>query len=195
MPTRFKSPTPGGSAEIEGIVGRSQALPLSCEASSAVDWASFFGFEIDELEFVEQLPKSDNPDEGFVGNIEGKWGQIPPSPYGVHAEPVAQVLQSYGVPARAVRNLSVEMLKAEITAGRPVIVWVAGHTRRGTPVPYTASDGQETVVTRFEHTVMVTGYTEHQVKIQDGARYYYRTFGEFLDSWGVLGYMAIIWQE
>src|SRR3972149_1337682 len=48
------------------IVGRPQTLPLSCEARSAVDWAGYFGFNIDEIEFFGRLPLSDNPDVGFA---------------------------------------------------------------------------------------------------------------------------------
>ncbi len=195
IPTRYVSPTPVASVRIEDFVGRKQSLPLSCEASAAVDWAAYFHVSIDELNFQNQLPLSDNPNKGFVGNVEGAWGQVPPAAYGVYAEPVAQLLRAHGVPAWAVYNLSLEAIKAEIALGRPVIVWVIGHVGRGTPVPYVDADGYETVVARFEHTVVVTGYDASQVWIVDGARQYTRTLKEFLDSWGVLGNMAIIWRE
>lgn len=195
VPTRYISPTPGGSARIEGFVGNRQSLPLSCEASAAVDWAAFYGVQIDELEFLGRIPLSDNPDKGFVGDVNGSWGQIPPQPYGVHAAPVALILQTYGLPAQAVTRMSWEMLKAEISAGNPVIVWVAGHVARGTPEAYIASDGYRTIVTRFEHTVVVTGYSEENVWIVDGAREYTRTVSNFLDSWGVLRNMAVVWGQ
>jgi len=195
VPTRFVSQTPGGSARIEGVVGHRQTLPLSCEASAAVDWAAFFGVQVNELEFFSRIPVSDNPEEGFVGDVNGAWGQVPPAPYGVHAAPVAMVLRSYGLPAQARSGMSWAEVQGEISAGHPVIVWVAGHVAKGTPVPYVASDGENTVVTRFEHTVMVIGYADDQVWILDGAREYTRTLKEFLNSWGVLGNMGIVWRE
>jgi uncharacterized protein YvpB len=195
VPTRFVSPTPGGSARIEGLVGRRQSLPLSCEASAAVDWAAYFGVQIDELEFFSHIPASDNPNKGFVGDVNGAWGQIPPAPYGVYAAPVALVLRSYGLPALARSGMSWDEIQAEISAGRPVIVWVTGHVVKGTPVPYVASDGESTIVTRFQHTVMVTGYADDQVWILDGAQEYTRTLKIFLDSWGVLGNMSVVWRE
>jgi len=179
---------------IEGIVGYSQSLPLSCEASAATDWAAFFGVQIDELEFQNRLPLSDNPEKGFVGNVEGSWGQIPPAPYGVHAGPVALLLRSFGLPARAVSPLSWQALQGEINVGHPVIVWVVGHVVRGTPVPYISSDGHRTTVARYQHTVMVIGYTEKTVTILDGKRVYTRSLEYFLDSWGVLGNMAIVYR-
>ena len=193
IPTRFVTATPGERAQIEGLVGHKQAMPLSCEASAAVDWAAYFGIHIDEEAFFHSLPTSDNPDRGFVGDVHGSWGRIPPDAYGVHARPVAQMLRSWGVPARAVRSLPWDILRAEIAAGQPVIVWVVGHVERGTPVPYTASDGHETIVSRYQHTVIVTGYTPETVTILDGEKTYTRSLKRFFDSWGVLGEMAVIW--
>ncbi len=182
-------------AEIEGIKGVKQSMPLSCEASSAVDWAAYFGTEIDEKKFFNGLPNTDNPEVGFVGDVYGSWGQIPPNDYGVHAGPIAQRLREFGLNAKSVRHMTLEELKAEIAAGRPVILWVVGHVRRGTPVPYQSSDGEETIVAKFEHTVIAIGYTESKIKVIDGSRDYYVYLGEFMKSWNVLENQAVIWIE
>lgn len=175
------------------VSGRGQALPLDCESRSAVDWAAYFGTTIDELEFFGRLPVSDDPDVGFVGSVYGAWGQTPPAPYGVHAEPVAALLRDYGVQARAERRLSWEALQAEIDADRPVIAWVVGHVWNGTPVAYTApSTGRTTTVAAQEHTVIVVGYGADTVTVLDGWSTYTRTRAEFMASWGVLGNMAIM---
>jgi len=179
--------------EIEEIKGVKQSMPLSCEASSAVDWAAYFGVEIDEKKFFYGIPSDDNPEVGFVGDVHGSWGQIPPNDYGVHAAPIAQRLREFGLNAKSVRHMTIEELKAEIAAGRPVILWVVGHVRRGTPVPYTASDGEETIVAKYEHTVIAIGYTESKIKVLDGSRTYYIYQGEFMKSWNVLENQAVIW--
>ncbi len=115
------------TAQIANIGGQMQALPLDCEVRSAVDWAAFFGVSIDEYTFLSQLPLSDNPEKGFVGNVYGWWGQIPPGDYGVHAEPIAALLRVYQLPAVAQRDTDWNVVRAEIAANRPVIVWVTGH--------------------------------------------------------------------
>lgn len=196
-PTRTPThtPVPPPSHRIKGIVGYSQALPLSCESSSAVDWARYFGKSINELDFFWGLPVSDNPDQGFVGNVYGSWGQIPPAPYGVHAKPIAHRLREYNLKAKAVRGMSLAGLKAEIAAGRPVIVWVVGHVNRGTPIAYTARNGHQTTVAKFEHTVIVIGYTEHKITVLDGSMVYSRYNKEFRRSWRVLGNQAVIMLE
>ncbi|MCC7359113.1 MAG: C39 family peptidase [Anaerolineales bacterium] len=192
-------PAPAGdivpeAAVVSGVVGHKQSRPLSCESRSAADWAAFFGAAIDELEFLGNLPASDDPDRGFVGDVNGAWGQTPPNAYGVHAGPVARLLTAYGVPAEAQRYIKWELVQREIAAGRPVIAWVAGHVEVGhTSQVYTAADGRQTVVAAFEHTVIVVGYTADTVTILDGAQQYTRSLATFLDAWAALRNMAIIY--
>src|SRR5512139_2939337 len=63
---------------ISGVSGHAQGYSLSCEARSAADLAAFWGISISETEFMEALPRSDNPDDGYVGNPNDAWGYIPP---------------------------------------------------------------------------------------------------------------------
>ena len=178
-------------AIINNVTGKGQALPLDCESRSAVDWAHYFGRSINEIGFFNNLPETDNPDTGFVGDVYGQWGQIPPNAYGVHAEPVADVLRQYGLQAYAHRPLSWDQLRAEIAAGRPVIVWIIGSITNGIPVYYTPTDGLSTIVARYEHTVVVTGYTQNLVYYLNGDTIYSRSVSQFLDSWSALGNMAV----
>ena len=190
-PAPVSDPELPPEAKITGIGGRKQQYALSCEARSAADWAAFFGFAIDEDEFLHRLPISDNPDFGFVGDINGQWGQTPPNAYGVHAGPVAFLLRRYGLNAHAYKGLTWDHLRAQIAAGKPVIVWVVGHVERGKAVEYTAADGRTTIVARYEHTVILVGYTAEAVTLLDGSKIYTRPLSVFLDSWAVLGNMAI----
>lgn len=194
-PTAKASPSTSLPTEkmIEGISGHRQSMPLSCEARSAVDWAAYFDKSIKEHNFFNGLPAHSNPDKGFVGDVYGSWGQIPPFPYGVHAKPIAQRLREYGLNAKSVRGMTYQELKSEIASGQPVIVWVVGHVSRGTPVPYTAPGGADTTVAKFEHTVIVIGYDEHKVTVLDGAKVYSTYRGEFMKSWNVLENQAVIW--
>jgi len=194
-PTATITPTPFDVASIKDIRGRWPAYNLNCESRSAVDWAAYFGVIIDEVDFFNSLPVSDDPDMGFVGSVHEPWGQTPPNGYGVHAEPVAELLQEYGLDAHSVRWMTWDNIRAEISQGKPVIVWVVGRVGRGTPIAYTSLMGNETIVARFEHTVIVTGYTKTEVTVLDGYWVYNRPIQDFLVSWEVLGNMAVILVE
>jgi len=157
-----------------------------------VDWANYFGVEIDELEFFGKIPASDNPDRGFVGSVRGSWGNLPPDAYGVHAGPVAFLLRYYGLAAYAYRGMSWEQLRSELAAGRPVIVWVVGHVWRSTPVTMTVASGDTILAARLEHTVILFGYNEKMATVLDGASKYSVEISAFMVSWNVLGNMAIV---
>jgi len=199
QPTLSPSPIPTvkipASARIEAIRGFPQTLNLSCESRSAVDWAGFFGVSINELEFLSQLPQSDDPNKGFVGNPNGPGGLIPPNPYGVHAAPVAALLRAYGLPAEDIAGLTIDQIKTEIAAGRPVIVWVIFGTMPGSALQYTTQAGEVVSVAPNEHTAIIIGYDPQGVALLDGAAIYWRSWDTFLQSFMVLGNMAIIYRS
>jgi LysM repeat protein len=181
-------------AIIAEFDGKAQSYSLSCESRAASDWAAFWGVKVSEIEFLNNLPSSDNPDVGFVGNVHDAWGHTPPRSYGVHAEPVAALLREYGLEAEARRGLDWNDLKVEIAAGRPVIVWVIGQMWNGQVREYKASDGQVVLVAPYEHTMILYGYTPSTVKVVDSYSGRKQTYSidAFLKSWSVLGNMAVI---
>ena len=191
--TTVPSPTPiPESVFLTGIQSFRQSYPISCESRSAVDWADFFDVQIYESDFQFALPRSDNPDKGFVGDVHDPWGQVPPYSYGVHAEPVAALLkEEYGLPARAVKNFSLENLKKEIASGQPVIAWVIGNMVGGIPSTYVDKEGDKVTVAAYEHTVIVTGYGKDYIRYLNNGNFFQVPTDTFLNSWGVLGNMVI----
>ena len=191
--TPVPSPTPiPNSFYISGVNSFRQSYPLSCESRTAVDWADFFGFLIYESDFQFGLPRSDNPDIGFVGEVHDPWGQVPPYSYGVHAGPVATLLkEEYGLPARAAKNFSLENLKKEIASGQPVIAWVIGNMVGGIPDEFVDQKGNHVLVAAYEHTVIVTGYGKDHIRYLNNGKFYQVPVETFLNSWGVLGNMLI----
>jgi uncharacterized protein YvpB len=181
------------AAYVSGVIGHAQSYTLSCEARSAADLASFWGVYVTETQFLQALPRTDNPEKGFVGNPNDRWGDIPPNSYGVYASPVAKALNDFGIQAEALKHLSWNDLRSQISEGNPVIVWVIGKMWPGTPQHYKASDGSTTVVAAYEHTMLLTGYNTDTIQVvnaSDGAYQTYR-LSDFLTSWSVLGNMAV----
>jgi uncharacterized protein YvpB len=189
------TPTPGYPQEyyIRGIVGHKQYFKLGCEASVAKDWAWYFGVDINEFEFQHRMPLSDNPDKGFVGDVDSPWGQVPPYGYGVHAPPVAALLREYGLPAKAVRGFSLEDMREEISQGKPVIAWVIGNVVGGIPYEYTDSVGDKVIVAAYEHVVIVTGYNKDSIRYNTNGKFFEIKDEYFLNSFKVLGNMALVY--
>lgn len=179
-------------AYIEGISGQPQLYTLDCEARSAADLAGFWGVYIDELDFLDRLPSSDDPNEGFVGDYWGEKGKLPPNSYGVYADPVAALLRDYGLNADSIYGMNFEDLKREVAVGRPVLAWVIGNTWAGQSIAYTPSNGSTIPVVNFEHTVLVIGYDEVEVILLDGDIIYRRSIPVFQNSWAALGNMVVV---
>jgi len=193
-PAPTSTPTPAFPAEhyIFNITGHRQYFSLGCEAATAKDWANYFGKDFNEFEFQYKLPLSDNPDLGFVGDVNAPWGQIPPYGYGVHAGPIADLLNVYGIPAAAHKSYTLEQIKAKVAANTPVIAWVIGNVVGGVPHEYTDSQGNTTIVAAYEHVVIVTGYSQTHVRYMSNGKFYDTPVDIFLNSWGVLGNMVVV---
>lgn len=178
---------------IVNISGHRQYYGIGCEASAVTDWAAYFGVNIVESHFQFQLPLSDNPDYGFVGLVTDPWGQVPPYSYGVHAYPVANLLRSlYGMNARGLKGFSLEQLKAEVAANRPVIAWVIGNMVGGIPYKYIDKEGREVIVAAYEHVVIITGYSQDTIRYLNNGKFFDIPNQYFENSWSVLGNMVVI---
>ena len=185
------------SAFVEGVVGHPQEHNLSCESRSATDVAAFWemaqGVELTEDDFFHRLPKSDNPHCGFLGDVDLPPGTMPPTGYGVYVGPIAANLRSFGFDARAWREWSLEGLKAELAAGRPVIIWATYDMQLPGVETWVSSDGATSVVVKWQHTFIAVGYDEeglYLVDAYDGVSKYF-SYEEFIPAWDQLGRMAV----
>ena len=194
-PTQTPTVTVPTEHYIEDVYGYRQFFSLSCEARAAVDWAMYFDVPIYEFNFQHELPLSENPDYGFVGSVNGPWGQIPPYAYGVHAGPVADLLQEYGLNAVAYKKYTIEQIREQIAQDHPVIVWVIGNVEGGVPHIYTDPEGREVQVGAYEHVVIVTGYGEDSIRYLNNSRFYDVPVEVFENSWSVLDNMVVVWEE
>jgi uncharacterized protein YvpB len=176
------------------LVGHAQQMPLSCESRSAVDVAAYWGVHIEEKEFFNNLPKTDDPNTGFVGNVYERWGQLPPNGYGVHAEPVAGLLRAYGLPAQARYGMTIEELEAELAAKRPVILWATPRMASQEVVYYTSAAGAETFAIRYEHTVIAVGYNAGVIYVVDAATGYLWGYSKqsLVRAWDKLNRMSVV---
>jgi uncharacterized protein YvpB len=177
---------------IWDIWGHRQYFGLGCEASAVVDWADYFDVTVSEFAFQVRLPYSDNPDLGFVGSVEGPWGQVPPYAYGVHAAPIANVLRKhYAMSAAGEKGLTIEDLKREIASGQPVIAWVIGNCVGGIPYEYLDKEGNAVTVAAYEHVVILTGYNADSIRYMNNGKFYDIPYENFENTWSVLGNMAV----
>lgn len=175
------------------VAGHAQRRSLSCESCSASDLLAHYGLSVSEEAFFRGLPVSDNPDEGFVGEVDGPGEQLPPAGYGVHAGPVAARLTALGLPARAVRGRGLGWLRRELAQGKPVILWATASLDAPAPVRLRDRHGRAFAAVRGEHTFLAVGYAPGLFYLLDAATGEVKEiFAGGLDaSWATLGRMAV----
>ena len=191
-PTAYADDLPP-SAAVEGLAGHPQEHNLSCESRSATDLAAFWGKPFAEDDFFRRLPKSDNPHRGFLGDVDLPAGTMPPLGYGVYAEPVAANLRSFGLDAYAQVEWDLDRLKAELAAGRPVIVWATYDMQLPGVQDWVSVDGVTSVVVQWQHTFIAVAYDEGGLSLvdaYDGATKYF-AYEAFVPAWEQLGRMAV----
>jgi len=176
------------------VVGQLQTRNLSCESRSATDLARYWDVAVGELEFLNALGQSDNPHQGFVGDVDMLPGSLPPYGYGVYAEPVAAILRSYGLDARSVYYLGLDGLRAELLAGRPVLIWATYQMTLYEPREWVSGDGQSSTVVPFMHTFLATGFDQQGIFVLDAydATVQYYADAVFLNVWNLFDQMAVL---
>ncbi len=180
------------TGRVASFIAHPQHYPLSCEMRSATDVARYWGIPAHEETLLALLPRSDDPNAGFVGRLTAPPGSLPPQGYGVYAPPVAYVLRHLGLNAEAHRDFTLAALREEIAAGHPVIVWATYKMRERPVLSWHTSDGVAAVVPN-EHTYVAVAYDEEHIYLADAYDGRLHTFdlNRFLRGWSLLGWMAV----
>ena len=182
------------SADVDGIVvsgipAYKQVRSLSCEYASVFIATSAFGNPIPEDVYLASTPSAENPHFGYRGDIDGEWGRT--DDYGIYAEALVPTLEANGYAGEVTYEVDADLVRSQIDAGRPVIVWIA--TRGDTGFYEVDDEGNSFKLVPWEHVVVVYGYDDEQVYISDPGPGAYGTmsWGSFLEAWAVLDGMAL----
>jgi LysM repeat protein/uncharacterized protein YvpB len=189
-PAAASSSDPSGAdAFVSGIPAYRQARSLSCEYASVYIATSAFGGPIYEEEYLATTPSAENPHLGYRGDIDGVWGRT--DDYGIYAEALVPTLHANGYVGEVSYAVDANLLRSNIDAGRPVIVWIA--TRGDTGFYEVDDEGNSFKLVPWEHVVVVYGYDDVRVYISDPGPGAYDTmsWGSFLEAWAVLDGMAL----
>ncbi|MGZ9587133.1 C39 family peptidase [Paenibacillus marinisediminis] len=180
-------------------------LPRGCEVTSLAMLLQHAGVQVDKMELANRIRKdptpyrkSDgvtyfgNPHDGFVGNMY----TFDQPGLGVYHDPIADLAEQY-VPGRVVdlTGTSFEHLLWIVGQGHPA--WVI-HTTLYDEVPASAwltwqTPSGPVKVTYYEHSMLVTGYDEKYVYVNDPLNRKDRIErAAFQRGWEQMGSQAII---
>jgi uncharacterized protein YvpB len=180
-------------------------LPRGCEVTSLAMLLGYAGISVDKMTLANEIttiPFRDsnglrgNPNDGFVGDIYS----FDNPGYGVYHAPIAALAKNY-LPGRIIdlTGSSMDSVFNMIDNGSPV--WVITNSRfsqlpESEFTTWQTSSG-EIQITYREHSVLVVGYDENNVYINDPLAdqpYTAVSRDSFEDSWIQMGKQAISYQ-
>ena len=195
------------SAMIDApVVLQYPELPNGCELTTLAMMLQFYGINKGKMELLPEMNRDTtpfrtgpdgtieywgNPNTGFVGDITGKH-----KGFGIYHAGLFGLLQSYIPTATDMTRSSFEELERQVSDGIPVLVW--------TTIRYTVPSDRQWVTwdsplgpirTTFqEHTVLLVGYDEDYVYVNDPLKAEKKHRVEkkqFIASWEAMGKQAL----
>ncbi len=141
-----------------------QEHALSCEIATLKMVLNFYGVAVSESDLLRDLPLDTpeprgagnvwgDPDNGFVGDIDGK---IPNIGYGVYEKPIVDLALQYRE-AKKLAGATLADILMEVQNGRPVIVW--GSLASGRDISWFTPGGKYIKAVYGEHTRVVIGFS------------------------------------
>jgi len=136
-----------------------------------------------------------DPYTNFVGNVNGSETAF--TGYGVYYPVILSIARSHGVPnAYGGEGFSPATVYAELAAGHPVQIWMEARWSRPAVRTWTAWDGRSIRYSLAEHSVILTGVSATQVRVNDdqfGSQYWVSKW-TFETSWRDFNNMAVIYR-
>lgn len=189
-PQGVPPPLPPGHV-VAGVPTYGQHQPLSCEYAATSAVTAYYGKQIPETTFIDDIGFNANPNKGFRGRIDGAWGGT--DDYGVYPGPILDVLKRRGFPNSYRFDGDVTKLKDAIAHDHPVVAWIVG-TYGDSERTQETRDGEAFFLVPYEHAVTVYGYDETGVWVMDvgDAMKVHVAWETFVHAWMQLYGMALV---
>lgn len=189
--TSVDAPDHSGSAMLENMPVQQQSLPLSAEAAALSMVTDYWGHQVSEWVFIENLPNHPNPHQGFRGDMNGEPGGT--ADYGAYAKPLSVLLSNYGFVGEEFYTMGDPAdLKERIDQGQPVLVWM---TNQAAPQETFSEwyQGERFTLVPQQTVVVAYGYDEDNIYVADPESGQHATYSwsAFTSSWSLFDGMSM----
>jgi uncharacterized protein YvpB len=136
-----------------------------------------------------------DPYTNFVGDVNGS--DSIPTGYGIYYPPIVSIAQSRGASyATGGEGYSAATIYTALANRHPVEVWVEVAWLRPSLGTWTAWDGRAVRYSLAEHTVVLSGVSDTEVRVNDPwhGTQYWLSKATFETSWADFNHMAVIFQ-
>jgi LysM repeat protein len=168
-----------------------QSMTQSSGPAAASIATSFWGHQVSEWVFIENMPSHQNPHRGYRGDMSAAPGGT--SDYGVYPKPLSTMLANYGFVGDEFYTMGdPEALRDRIDQGQPVLVWM---TEGATPQNrhFEWYQGERFTLVPHAQVVVAYGYDDDQIYVSDPATGGYATYSweAFINSWSLFDGMSM----
>lgn len=213
-PDQAAEQVPQGKKRIKAVTASIDAplvlqmpeLYNGCEISTLAMMLNYYGIDKNKMELVGEMKQDStplqynrdgtikswgNPHTGFVGDITGK-----KKGYGIYHNALFDLLAQYIPSAVDLTGHEFEDLEQQVSDGKPVIIWSTVTYRKPAESQWIVWDSPlgQIRATFQEHTVLLVGYDEKHVYINDprvNRKNIKVDKQQFIGSWEALGKQAL----
>jgi uncharacterized protein YvpB len=197
------------SAKLKApLVKQLPELRSGCELTSLTMLLQFYGIGKDKMELVPELKRDPtkirysmdgkiqfwgNPLTGFVGDITGKT-----KGFGIYHTGLMELLLKYVPTGIDLTGKSFETVERQVAAGIPVIVWTTTNFQEPETWVEWDSPAGKVRTTFSEHAVLLVGYDEKYVYVNDplsGQTDLKIAKSTFVGTWKSMGSQALSYTE
>jgi uncharacterized protein YvpB len=197
------------SAKLDApIVLQHPELPAGCEITSLTMLLQFAGLSKNKMQLVAEMTRDEtkiilnedgspkywgNPNVGFVGDISRKGRG-----FGIYHAGLFPLLKAYIPKAVDLTNKPFDQYEKQIAEGIPVLVWTTIDFSVPTNWVKWDTDSGPIQTTFAEHAVLLVGYDEHSVFINDprtGEKGFSVDKAKFMDSWIAMGNQGLSYTQ
>lgn len=102
------------------LIAQRPELPTGCEITAVTMMLQHKGVHVSKMKLAKAMPRSSNPDKGFVGSPYKASGWY------VYPKGLLSTVKKYGGSAKNLTGASLATFKKYINANKTVVVWLAG---------------------------------------------------------------------
>ncbi|NLR31625.1 C39 family peptidase [Levilactobacillus tujiorum] len=102
------------------LIAQRPQLPTGCEITATTMMLKYAGAKVTKMSLAREMPRSSNPNKGFVGSPYSKSG------WWIYPKGLMKTVKRHAGSAKNMTGASFKKIKAQINKGHPVVVWVAG---------------------------------------------------------------------
>ncbi|KRM68238.1 hypothetical protein FD06_GL001259 [Apilactobacillus ozensis DSM 23829 = JCM 17196] len=101
------------------LIAQRPQLPTGCEITALTMMFQYAGVHKNKMQLAKEMPRSSNPNKGFVGSPYSKSGWY------IYPKGLVKMVKKYLGSSKNMTGCSINKIKKQVNINHPVVVWLA----------------------------------------------------------------------